>query len=223
MIKRLEDFIGSPRAKGMGMYNKSELVRFILNRYLDEKVVVYDKSDSVKSFISEMEDKTHSILAYGDEEGLDEILVTFINRGLQKNQINILFISRSEEIQFIRALSKIENLDHMFSSEDILVFASDDCLSNGEYAAEPVLDKLRHMAQIAKQKSKKGFNIVGTLPGCLIEEGKVNEALRIENRFHQAIQLFDMPVTVLCLYKRLPAEYEQNFSRCHDIIIKKAK
>jgi hypothetical protein len=62
---------------------------------------------------------------------------------------------------------------------------------------------------LAEQKSKKGLNFLGTLPGKLIEQGRYNDALGLEHT-----------VTILCLYNSIPVDLEDRLSEYHDIIIK---
>jgi metal-responsive CopG/Arc/MetJ family transcriptional regulator len=37
LIKRLDQFLQTPKAKGMGMSSKSELLRHVLNQFLEEQ------------------------------------------------------------------------------------------------------------------------------------------------------------------------------------------
>ena len=76
------------------------------------------------------------------------------------------------------------------------------------------------ITSLAKQKSKKGLNLLGTLPGKLIEQGRYNDAVGLEHTFNEAIKTFEIPVTTLCLYNSIPADVEDRLSEYHDIIIK---
>jgi hypothetical protein len=39
---------------------------------------------------------------------------------------------------------------------------------------------------------------------------------------NEAIKKFEMPITVLCLYKAVPDNLEDSFSEYHDLIIKRS-
>jgi hypothetical protein len=42
---------------------------------------------------------------------------------------------------------------------------------------------------------------VGILPAKLIEQGRYEDTVEIENIFNMAIREFEEPITLLCLYK----------------------
>jgi len=56
------------------------------------------------------------------------------------------------------------------------------------------------------------------LPTKLIEQGRYEDALQLENMSNEAIKGFEMPITVLCLYKTVPENLEDRFSEYHDLI-----
>jgi hypothetical protein len=60
------------------------------------------------------------------------------------------------------------------------------------------------------------------LPTKLIEQGRYEDALQLENMGNQAIKEFEMPISVLCLYKAVPENLEDRFSEYHDLIIKRS-
>jgi hypothetical protein len=63
---------------------------------------------------------------------------------------------------------------------------------------------------------------LATLPTKLIEQGRYDDALKLENMSDEAIKGFDMPITVLCLYNAVPENLEDRFSEFHDLIIKRS-
>ena len=81
---------------------------------------------------------------------------------------------------------------------------------------------MRDIGELAKQKSKNGLNVLATLPNKLIEQGRYEDALQLENMGNEAIKGFEMPITVLCLYKAIPENLEDRFSEYHDLIIKRS-
>ena len=63
---------------------------------------------------------------------------------------------------------------------------------------------------------------MATSPTKLIEQGRYDEALQLENISNEAIKGSEMPITVLCLYKAVPENLEDRFLEYHDIIIKRS-
>src|SRR5215204_6131053 len=92
LIKRLDQFLQTPRAKSMGMVNKSELLRHVINEFLDEQEAFYNKMGYVSDVILEMEDCDHAVFTFNDESQFKEIVNTSVRRGIDRNQINILLI-----------------------------------------------------------------------------------------------------------------------------------
>jgi hypothetical protein len=55
---------------------------------------------------------------------------------------------------------------------------------------------MRDISELAKQKSKNGLNVLAISPTKLIEQGKYEDALQLENMANEAIKGFEMPITV---------------------------
>src|SRR6476659_2472120 len=72
------------------------------------------------------------------------------------------------------------------------------------------------------RNQKNGLNILATSPTKLIEQGRYEEALQLENMSNEAIKGSEMPITILCLYKAVPENLEECFSEYHDLIIKRS-
>ena len=85
-----------------------------------------------------------------------------------------------------------------------------------------LFNSMGNIVELAKQKSKNGLNVLATLPTKLIEQGRYEEALQLENVSNEAIKGLQMPITVLCLYKAVPENLEDRFLEYHDLIIKRA-
>jgi uncharacterized protein Yka (UPF0111/DUF47 family) len=64
--------------------------------------------------------------------------------------------------------------------------------------------------------------MLATLPSKLVQQGRYEDALKLENEFDEALKGFEKPVTLLCLYKVVPENLEDRFSEYHDLIIKRA-
>jgi metal-responsive CopG/Arc/MetJ family transcriptional regulator len=222
MIKRLDQFLQTPRAKSMGMANKSELLRHVINEFLDEQEAFYNKMESMEDFVLEIKDHDHIVLTFNNESQFKEIITAFIKRGIDYNQINVLIIYRKEEQKFLQSLDKFPNINYLFNLQDIMIIPADESFHNDNFSVEPVVKRLRSIEQLAKERSKKGLNILATLPAKLIEQGRYEDAVKIENVFNIAIGEFEQPITLLCLYKSVPENLEDRFSEYHDLIIKRS-
>jgi metal-responsive CopG/Arc/MetJ family transcriptional regulator len=222
LIKRLDQFLQTPRAKSMGMANKSELLRHVINEFLDEQEAFYNKMESMEDFVLEIKDHDHIVLTFNNESQFKEIITAFVKRGIDYNQINVLIIYRKEEQKFLQSLDKFPNINYLFNLQDIMIIPADESFHNDNFSVEPVVKRLRSIEQLAKERSKKGLNILATLPAKLIEQGRYEDAVKIENVFNIAIGEFEQPITLLCLYKSVPENLEDRFSEYHDLIIKRS-
>jgi metal-responsive CopG/Arc/MetJ family transcriptional regulator len=222
LIKRLDQFLQTPRAKSMGMANKSELLRHVINEFLDEQEAFYNKMESMEDFVLEIKDHDHIVLTFNNESQFKEIITAFVKRGIDYNQINVLIIYIKEEQKFLQPLDKFPNINYLFNLQDIMIIPADESFHNDNFSVEPVVKRLRSIEQLAKERSKKGLNILATLPAKLIEQGRYEDAVKIENVFNIAIGEFEQPITLLCLYKSVPENLEDRFSEYHDLIIKRS-
>ena len=223
LIKRLDQFLQTPRAKSMGMSSKPELLRHVINQFLEEQEALYNKIDYVGDVILEMKDRDHVVFTYNNESQFKEIINAHIRRGVDRNQINVLLIYTKEQQKFIESIDQVENVNFLFNSQDMIIIPADECFSDdGSFSAMPSLNSMRNIVELAKQKSRNGLNVLATLPTKLIEQGRYEEALQLENVSNEAIKGLEMPITVLCLYKAVPENLEDRFSEYHDLIIKRS-
>jgi metal-responsive CopG/Arc/MetJ family transcriptional regulator len=222
LIKRLDQFLQTPRAKSMGMSSKPELLRHMINQFLEEQEAFYNKMDHAGDVILEMKDRDHVVFTYNNESQFKEIVNAFVRRGIDRNQINVLLIYTKEQQKFIEPIDKVENVNFLFNSQDMIIIPADECFSDdGSFSVMPSLNSMRNIVELAKQKSKNGLNVLATLPTKLIEQGRYEDALQLENVSNEAIKGMEMPITVLCLYKAVPENLEDRFSEYHDLIIKR--
>ena len=206
----------------MGMTNRPELLRRVINDFLEEQEKLYNNLESIEEFILEIKEYDHLVITFNDKTQFQEIVINFVKRGINNNNLNVLFITRKEEPEFIDVLNNMKNINSLFRSEDITIVNADDYLQGGRYLIEPVMKKLDSIGEKAKDRAKSGLSVIGTPPGILLEQGEYDEAHNLEIQFHEAIQNSGIPATFLCLYKSLPQELEGRFSECHDLIIKRA-
>jgi hypothetical protein len=223
LIKRLDQFLETPRAKSMGMSSKPELLRHMINQFLDEQEAIYNKMDYVSDIILEMKDRDHVVYTYNNESQFKEIVNAYVRRGIIRNQINVLLIYTKEQQKFIESIDKVENVNLLFNSQDIIIIPADEGFyDDGSFSVIPSLNSIRDIGELAKQKSKNGLNILATSPTKLIEQGRYEDALQLENMSNEAIKGSETPITVLCLYKVVPENLEDRFSEYHDLIIKRS-
>ena len=137
LTKRLDQFLETPRARTMGMFNKPELLRHIINNFLEEQEGFYKNLESINDFILQIRDRDHLAFIYNEKSQFEEIVDTFIKRGINYNQINILVICKREESQFLQSLNKIEKIDSLFNSRDIMIILTDECFPDESYPVEP--------------------------------------------------------------------------------------
>jgi hypothetical protein len=222
LIKRLDQFLQTPRAKSMGMSSKPELLRHVINQFLEEQEAIYDKMDYLSDLILEMKDRDHVVFTYNNESQFNEIVNAFVRRGIDRNQINVLLIFTKEQQKFIESIDKVENVNLLFNSQDIVIISADEGFSDdGSFSVMPSLNSMRNIVELVKQKSKNGLNVLATLPTKLIEQGRYEDALQLENISNEAIRGLEVPITILCLYKAVPENLEDRFSEYHDLIIKR--
>ena len=206
----------------MGMSSKPELLRHVINQFLEEQEALYNKMDYVGDVISEMKDRDHVVFTYNNESQFKEIINAHVRRGVDRNQINVLLIYTKEQQKFIESIDQVENVNFLFNSQDVIIIPADECFSDdGSFSVMPSLNSMRNIVELAKQKSKNGLNVLATLPTKLIEQGRYEDALQLENVSNEAIKGMEMPITVLCLYKAVPENLEDRFSEYHDLIIKR--
>jgi metal-responsive CopG/Arc/MetJ family transcriptional regulator len=222
LIKRLDQFLQTPRARSMGMSSKPELLRHVINQFLEEQEALYNKMDYVGDLILEMKDRDHVVFTYNNESQFNEIVNAFVRRGIDRNQINVLLIFTKEQQKFIESIDKVENVNHLFNSQEIVIIPADESFSDdGSFSVMPSLNSMRDSVELVKQKSKNGLNVLATLPTKLIEQGRYEDALQLEHISNEAIKGLEAPITVLCLYKAVPENLEDRFSEYHDLIIKR--
>ncbi len=223
LIKRLDQFLQTPKAKSMGMSSKPELLRHVINQFLEEQEAIYNKMDYLSDVILEMKDRDHVVFTYNNESQFNEIVNAFVRRGVDRNQINVLLIFTKEQQKFLESIDQVKNVNFLFNSQDMIIISADECFSDdGSFSAMPSLNSMRNVVELAKQKSRNGLNVLATLPTKLIEQGRYEDALQLENTSNEAIKGFELPITVLCLYKTVPENLEDRFSEYHDLIIKRS-
>ena len=83
--------------------------------------------DYVSDIILEMRDRDHIVFTYNNESQFKEIVNAYVRRGIDRNQINVLIIYTKEQQKFIESIDRIENVNLIFNSQDIMII--EVCLS----------------------------------------------------------------------------------------------
>lgn len=223
LLKRMDKFIESPQARQLGVFNKSELLRNLVNEFLVDQEKYYDSMESIDDFINEVEYGDHFAITFNDEKQFEEIVYAYARRGIMMNAINVLIGMKIDELRFLRALKKIKSVDSLFNSEKIFFISADDSINDGHFSIEPVLKRLDSLNELAKKKSMSGLFVQGYLAGKVIEEGgNSKEVLSAESRWHETAVKKGSLIAVLCLYSSLSKDLEELLSTCHHIILKRA-
>lgn len=221
LVKRLDEYMQSPEGRKMVMTNKSELVRHLINQFLDEQESFYSNLDSIEDLVLDIKDRDHFILTCENDRQLEEILRSFLHRGIKFNAINILNILKEEESRFLRALSKCElDIDKMFNSYDIMIVWADDCFHDQKFFVEPFVKSIEQAKDIAKKRQKSGLNVLSTTAGTLVKKGRVEDAIVDEHQAHKLVRSYEIPLTLVCVYPFIPDSVLEQLSEYHDIVIK---
>ena len=110
LLRRMDKFVESPQARKYGVFNKSELVRKLVNEFLIEQEDHYNNMESIEEFINEIEFGDHFAITFNDEKQFQEIVYAYVRRGLATNAMNVLITNKKDEMQFL-ARHKLLELD----------------------------------------------------------------------------------------------------------------
>jgi metal-responsive CopG/Arc/MetJ family transcriptional regulator len=159
LIKRLDQFLQTPRAKSMGMVNKSELLRHVINEFLDEQEAFYNKMQSMEDFVLEIKDHDHIVLTFNNESQFKEIITSFVKRGIDHNEIDVLIIYRKEEQKFLQSLDKLPNINSLFNLQDIMIIPADESFHNDIFSIEPVVKRLHSIEKMTISDGNRSIDI----------------------------------------------------------------
>jgi|GEM_PF-664425 hypothetical protein len=221
LTKRLESFLRTPQARSIGIFNKSEILKQSIVNFLEEQEKLYRDYEKIEDFIMEIKDGDHIILTYDNTNQLYDIILSYLKRGINRGQLNLLYISKQEELLFMEFLNKIENINQLFNDQEIIIKFNDDALLEINSFDEYLSTIFNEYKSIRKEKSKNGINIMATIAGGLFERGRHHDALDIENKCNNIIRKIDVNVTLLCIYKSPDQKILDHCLQHHDVIIKR--
>lgn len=177
--------------------------------------------ESVDDFILDMKEGDHILVTYNNNQQLSEIVVSSMKRSIDKDQLFVLFISKQQETIFVHAMEKIGDITPSLNNQDIIIIHTDDYYIDGNYSMDSIFAKFNEIKQIVQRNSKSGLNILSTLEGDLFTKQKYDDAISIESKCHKSMNIFDIPVTLLCLYESIPEELEDVSLENHDVVLKR--
>jgi hypothetical protein len=147
---------------------------------------------------------------------LAEVISTFVDRGLNQNEINLFLVTRRQAERYIGYLkeSGIE-ADKLLASEDIIVEPIDELLEQDQTGeiTDSVRAKLQTFSELARKKGRRGLNIVGEIAGTFAARGRYEDCVLIEIFWHTLIPKFRLPITLICPYGSIPAMPDGAFAR----------
>jgi hypothetical protein len=163
LIKRLDQFLQTPRAKSMGMCSKPELLRHVINQFLDEQEALYNKLNNVSDVVLEMKDRDHVVFTYNNESQFKEIVNAFLKRGIDRNQINVLLIFTKEQQKFIDSIDRSQDASLLFNSQDIMIVSADEGFyDDGSFSAIPSLNGIP--GNLGTQRIRRWYCFTAFLP-----------------------------------------------------------
>jgi hypothetical protein len=158
-------------------------------------------------WLKELRDGDHPAFTYGNQIELAEVITSFVDRGLNQNEISVLFITRKQAERYIGYLKESGfEADRLLASEDIIVEPIDELLEEDQVNAitDRVRDRLQAISELARKNRKRGLNIVGEIAGTFAARGRYEDCVLVEMFWHVLIPNFKLPITLICPYETIP-------------------
>jgi len=160
-----------------------------------------------------MNQRDHIAVSYTNSAELEELITTFFLRGLLRNQLNFWLVKREEKEDWTAILNKNGiNVNQLIDSQELIILDHHELFSNMPYGSSfnPILAKLEDLKSLVIKKHKSGINAIGTLAGSLFLQTKFSDCKNIERNWHQVIETFEIPITLLCPYKSSMTDHSQS-------------
>ena len=170
-------------------------------------------------WLKDLKDGDHPAFTYGSLIELAEVISSFVDRGLNQNKINVLFITRKQAERYIGYLKESGfEADKLLDSQDIIIEPIDELLLQDQVGAvtDHVRERLQALAGLARRNRKRGLNIVGEIAGTFAALGRYEDCVLVEVFWHAIIPNFTLPITLICPYESIPAVLMEPLQELHD-------
>ena len=170
-----------------------------------EKELVLNNSQEIlnKQFSEKFTVPFHMAVSYSNKEELSQLICNFIQKGIQKNMLNLLIIQKKYEPYYISMFedynfTKLDNI-----KEEIEIIYSDNLFENMSFGESysPIITALDIASDLAKAKKKSGLNIIGTIAHDLLLNSEEKKCFRIEEGWKRIIPHYSPPIQLLCPHK----------------------
>lgn len=164
-----------------------------------EKIIEYVKTVKLKE---------HGVLLYTDVKDKEEVLFTYLEAGLAKDEAAVYVACQESPDQIRRDMERFGIDVEKYEKEGALkvVDYRDWYIIDGRFDISRTLDLWRTIAQESKSKGFKGLRVTGET-AFFFENNLVDELLDYEHALHRTL---DIPMTAICAYdsKTLTAKEE---------------
>jgi hypothetical protein len=156
----------------------------------------------------DLKDGDHPVFTYGNQLELAEVICSFVDRGLNQNEINVFFITKKQAERYLGYLkeSGIE-ADKLLASDDIIIEPIDELLEQDRVVVitDAVRERLYAISELARKNGRRGLNIVGEIAGTFAARGRYEDCVLVEMFWHALIPNFKPPITLICPYESIAA------------------
>lgn len=149
-----------------------------------------------------MKDRDHIACCYMSRVHHDQMVYSFVMRGIASNQLNILVVNSQERRRLENLLFDCGvDLDSLVRSGRLAVFGHDELYGDNLGSSfEPVRKQLTRALDTVRSQGLAGMNIIGTIAGNLAVKKQYRRCALIEKSWHEIIPTFPVPITLLCPY-----------------------
>jgi hypothetical protein len=170
-------------------------------------------------WLKDLKDGDHPVFTYGNQLELAEVICSFVDRGLNQNEINVLFITRRQAQNYIGYLKEAGfEADKLLASGDIVIEPIDELLLQERVGAmtDYVRERLQSNSELARKNRKRGLNIVGEIAGTFAARGRYEDCVLVETFWHTVIPNFKPPITLICPYESVPSVLRGPLEELHN-------
>jgi MEDS: MEthanogen/methylotroph, DcmR Sensory domain len=167
-----------------------------------------DYAPNGTQWLKTLKDGDHPAFTYGNLLELAEMISSFVERGLDQNEINVLFITRKQAERYIGYLKESGfEADKLLESQDIIIEPIDELLLQDQVGVitNSVKERLQAIGELARRNRKRGLNIVGEIAGTFAARGRYEDCVLVEMFWHALIPTFRPPITLICPFESIPA------------------